>query len=249
MGPSWNASAQKEKWFSGVTLSNGSGSPRAGIYASHTDAEMMGLRRLEQRKAAVIGQYAAQFQLNHPSAAIKDPGDASVSADLLKILEATRPQAVYTHNLADKHDTHVGVALRVIGAIRSLPKPLRPKSLIGCEVWRDLDWLRDKDKVVMDVEGRENLAMALMRAFDSQISGGKRYDLATLGRRRAHATYFQSASVDKSQSLIFGMDLTPLIEDDGLDPGALYSNYVKNFENEVLGRLEKLSTQKANHAG
>ncbi len=99
---------------------------------------------------------------------------------------------MYTHNLADKHDTHVAVALRVVSACRALEPALRPKQLIGCEVWRDLDWLCDADKVRMPVDQREHLQQALLGVFDSQIAGGKRYDLATAGRRKANASYFES---------------------------------------------------------
>ena len=65
-------------------------------------------------------------------------------------------------------------------------------------MWRDLDWLMDADKVVFDVSAHENLQAALLGVFDSQICGGKRYDLATMGRRRANATYFASHGVDVS---------------------------------------------------
>ena len=51
-------------------------------------------------------------------------------------------------NLVDKHDTHVAVVLRVIAAIRQMPPDIRPEKLYGCEVWRDLDWMLDSDKVV-----------------------------------------------------------------------------------------------------
>jgi LmbE family N-acetylglucosaminyl deacetylase len=229
-----------DQWFTGVTTTNGAGSARDSFYASYTDAQMIEVRRKEQRKAAVVGDYAAQFQLNHPSAAVKSAADKGPVADFTAILKACRPREVYTHNLADKHDTHVGVALKLIEAIRGLPRAERPEKLIGCEVWRDLDWLNDKDKVVMSVDSHENLADALMGVFDSQICGGKRYDLATRGRRKAHATYFESHATDKAQALIFGMDLTPLIQDDTLDPRDLYLKYMKSFEGEVLGRLGKL---------
>ena len=58
---------------------------------------------------------------------------------------------MYTHNLADKHETHVAVALRTIAAIRGLPEEERPARLLGCEVWRDLDWMLDEEKVVLDL--------------------------------------------------------------------------------------------------
>lgn len=234
---------EKAEAFSGVVVTNGAGSARDSFYRDYSDADMVRVRRQEQRKAAVVGDYAVQFQLDHPSANVKDPAAAAAVDDLEAILRATRPREVYTHNLADKHDTHVGVALKVVAAIRRLPRDRRPGRLVGCEVWRDLDWMADQDKVVMDVDGHENLADALMGVFDSQICGGKRYDLATRGRRRAHATYSESHATDKSQSLIYGMDLTPLVQDDGLDPRALVERYLGAFRDDVLARLGKLGAR------
>ncbi|HEY0714003.1 MAG TPA: PIG-L family deacetylase, partial [Polyangia bacterium] len=217
----------------------GAGSARDFEYKHYTDEQMKSVRRLEQKKAAFVGEYAAQFLLDHPSSAVKDPGRGTVVADLTAILRATRPEVIYTHNLADKHDTHVAVALRVLAACQALPPNERPNKVIGCEVWRDLDWLCDSDKLMMPVDSHENLHAALMGVFDSQITGGKRYDLATSGRRRAHATYFESHGTDQHTSLIWGMDLTPLVN--GGDPNAHVAAYIRRFENEVSSRLAKLS--------
>lgn len=181
---------QPDRWFTGVVVTNGSGSPRAGLYANTTDEEMQAIRVREQQKAAIVGDYAAQVLLAYPSSAVKDSTNSGPVQDLITVLEATRPEVVYTHNLADKHATHVAVALRVIEAIRSLPAEARPARLYGCEVWRDLGWMLDADKVIFDTSAMENLQEALLGVFDSQISGGKRYDLATMGRRRANATFF-----------------------------------------------------------
>ena len=189
---------REDKWFCGVIVTNGSGSPRDGLYKDYTDDEMCMTRRKEQKKAAVVGEYAAQVLLDYPSKAIKDGADQAPVQDLRALLQAAQPEIVYTHNLADKHDTHVGVTLKVIQAIRSLPDDQRPKRLYGCEVWRDLDWMVDADKVAFDCSAHENLQAALLGVFDSQISGGKRYDLASLGRRRANATYHASHDTDVS---------------------------------------------------
>jgi hypothetical protein len=120
-----------------------------------------------------------------------------------------------------------------------LPAEQRPQRIIGCEVWRDLDWLCDSDKVVMPVSRHENLHAALMGVFDSQIAGGKRYDLATAGRRRAHATYFESHGTDQHTGLIWGMDLTPLLS--GAEPAELVQRYIERFQSEVNGRISRLA--------
>ncbi len=229
--------ASDADWFGGVTCTNGSGSARTGGYAKFTDEEMMAVRQGEQRQAAIVGRYAAAIQLDYPSKIAKDPADSRLREDLRAILAATRPRVVYTHNPADKHDTHIAVVVPVIEAIRALPADQRPAAVHGCEVWRDLDWLADDAKVVHDVSGHENLAAALNGLFDSQIAGGKRYDLAVQGRRRANATFFESHGVDSSDALSFAMDLTPLIKNDTLDVLAYVTDFIDRFRADVVARL------------
>lgn len=227
------------KWFGGVTCTNGSGSARLGAYANFTDAQMMAVRRKEQNAAAVLERYGVMIQLDYPSSAVKSVTAAELKNDLQGILTATRPEIVYTHNLADKHDTHVGVVVAALQAMRALLRNRRPKKVWGCEVWRDLDWLSDSEKVLMDVSGHENLAAALNGVFDSQIAGGKRYDLATVGRRRANATFFESHATDRAIQLAFGMDLTPLVEDESRDIVGYVSDLIGRFQEDVRDKLRK----------
>ncbi len=231
---------RRDRWFTGVIVTDGSGSPRTGLYADYSDAAMRAVRRKEQEKAAVLGEYSAQLFLDYPSAAVKGERRAEVVEDLVALLEAAQPEIIYTHNLADKHATHVAVALRLIEALRRLPAEKRPRHLYGCEVWRDLDWMCDEDKVALDVSAHENLQMALLGLFDSQIAGGKRYDLATMGRRRAHATYFASHDVDAATGLTFAMELTPLIEDPTLSIEAFVLDFIRRFADEVSRQLTGL---------
>jgi hypothetical protein len=158
---------------------------------------------------------------------------------LVQILQATRPEVVYTHNPADKHATHIGIVINVLLALRQLPLGERPSQVYGCEVWRDLDWLPDEDKVALDVSGRENMAAALVGLFDSQIAGGKRYDLATIGRRHANATYFGSHAVDEASQLTFALDLTPLVRDDSLDIVAYVLGFIDKFREDVRMNLAR----------
>jgi len=230
-----------DKWFLGMTVTNGAGSPRDDLYADYTDEDMQKVRRAEQKKAAVVGEYAAVALLDYSSSAVKDPANREVVEDIKRVVDAARPSVVYTHNLADKHDTHISVALRAIQALRELPENARPKAVHGCEVWRDLDWMNDEDKVPLDVASHENLAAALLGIFDSQICGGKRYDLATVGRRRANATYHASHGTDVTTSLIFAMDLTPLIVDAKLDVQEYVAGYIRRFADEVSARLAKFA--------
>jgi len=235
--------ARDDRWFGGVTCTNGAGSSRSGPYADFTDERMMAIRRDEQNTAAVIGGYGAMIQLDYPSSAVKSPSDPALKDDLREILTSSRPQVVYTHNPADKHDTHIGVTIAALQAMRELPRDQRPQQVIGCEVWRNLDWLPDDQKVLMDVSGRDNLAAAINGVFDSQIAGGKRYDLATLGRRAANATFFDSHATDSASQLVFGIDLTPLVADDSLDIIDYVCAFIDQFKADVRGKLAaKLGT-------
>lgn len=232
---------QKDKWFTGVVVTDGRGSPRNSIYENYTDDEMRLVRFKEQRKAAMVGEFAAQIMLDFPSKVIKDASRPEPVDDILAILRATKPKVVYTHNLADKHDTHIGVALRVIEALRKLSPAERPERIVGGEVWRALDWMVDSDKVAMDLSRHENLQFALLGVFDSQIVGGKRYDLASMGRRRANATYFESHGVDDSQGLSYGIDMTDLMNDPSLDPAKFIGEFMQRFVDDVNQRILRMS--------
>ena len=239
-GPIIECFQHDDKWFTGVVVTDGRGSPRNGMYEKYSDEEMRLVRFKEQRKAAVVGEYAAQIMLDYPSKIVKDSKNTSPVEDIAAILKATHPQVVFTHNLADKHDTHVGVALKVIAAIRSLPAEERPQELYGCEVWRDLDWMVDSDKATFDLSQQENLQAALLGVFDSQISGGKRYDLASLARRRSNATYFESHGVDVTTGLSFAMDMTSLLADMNKSPADFVQEFIRRFAQDVTDRLDRI---------
>ena len=223
--------------FGGVVVTNGAGSSRTGPYAAHTDEQMQEIRRIEQQKAADIGRYAIQIQLRHPSADIKNPAHPGVAADLAQIFSACRPEVVYLHNPADKHDTHIAVMRRCINAMRALPADRRPRRVLGCEVWRDLDWLPEPRKVALDSGRRPQLAADLLAVFDSQIAGGKRYDLATLGRRAAHATYNNSHASDTFSGITWALDLTPLLADDAPDIETFTAAIIAELQTDVTRRL------------
>ncbi len=236
------AFATPGEWFLAVVVTDGAGSPREDHYADYTDAQMKQVRLLEQRKAAYVGEYGACLQLGYSSSEVKNGENTEVIDDLRDILLAARPEVVYTHNLADKHDTHVSTALRAISALQLLAGEYRPEAFYGCEVWRDLDWMCDPDKVALDVAAHEAFAASLLGVFDSQIAGGKRYDLATMGRRRAHATYHASHGVDTTTGLTFAMDLLPLLDAGGPSPDDHARAHILRFLDEVSGRVRKFET-------
>jgi len=232
--------ANDENWFTGVTVTNGSGSPRDGIYARVTDEDMVGMRKREQRKAAVVGDYSAVALLGYTSACAKEPNNEDVRHDLKSLLRLARPRVVYTHNLTDKYDTHVAVGLHTITALRELAPEHIPERVLGCEVWRCLDWMADKNKVALHVDTHANLASALLGVFDSQICGGKRYDTAAIGRRQANATFYTSNDTDATTALTFAMDLTPLVRDPEASIDGFIGEHLSKFVGDVMDRLHRL---------
>lgn len=232
---------RKDRGFTGVVVTDGGGSPRTGRFAKYTDEEMKAVRRDEQRRAARLGKYAAIIQLAYPSKVVKDDQEGLVRNDLAAILAACRPEVVYVHNPADKHDTHVAVFLRALEALRSLPKNRRPRQVLGCEVWRNLDWLVDTDKVLLDDSPRPALAARLIGAFVSQIAGGKRYDRAIMGRRLANATFHTSHATDAASAVTWAMDLTPLILDDKLSVEKFTLAHLDRLRGDVAGRIKKFT--------
>jgi LmbE family N-acetylglucosaminyl deacetylase len=230
------------RWFGGVVVTDGAGSPRSGPYSDFTDERMKAVRRDEQRKAASLGRYGIQVQLAHPSSAVKSyAASDSVRKDLAAIVGGCKAEVVYLHNPADKHDTHVGVFLRSLEVLRALPAASQPKLVLGCEVWRDLDWLMDDDKVALDSGRREELAAEMLKAFDSQVIGGKRYDLATLGRRLAHATFHTSHATDRYAGITWAMDLTPLVKNPALSVREFTLGYIERLRSDVATRIERMS--------
>ena len=228
----------ESEWFGGVTCGNGAGSARTGAYAGVSDVEMCGIRRSEQNRAAQLGRYGVMVQLDHASSCLKDSHDGRLRHDLMIILRATRPRVVYTHNLADKHDTHVSVAVAALEAVRSLAPDERPGNMYGCEMWRGLDWMLDQEKIGLDLSGRDDLAAMLNGVFRSQIVGGKRYDLGVNGRRRANATFLDAHAVDGASSVTFAMDLTPLVQDEKLDVVDYVDGFIARFQDDVRSRVK-----------
>jgi len=114
-----------------------------------TDGQGSNTRLLEQKRAASLGNYAAVIWLDHASADVKQAAYPALASDLNAVLSAVRARLVYTHNPADRHGTHVAVALHTVQALRANPSSV--ERVLGCEVWRALDWLQTEDKVTLDV--------------------------------------------------------------------------------------------------
>lgn len=233
---------REDAWFGGVTCTDGAGSARTGPYADCSDDGMVRIRAREQDTAAAIGGYSFMARLGHSSAVAKQADHRSVLVDDLEaLLRAARPRTVYTHHGMDKHAAHVGVFLAVLEACRRLDPADRPETVYGCEVWRALDWVSDREKIVHRLDAHPNLAAALNGVFDSQITGGKRYDLAVEGRRRANATFGDPHAVDGCERAAYAIDLSPLFRDDARKPGEFFAGFIERMADEVRRTLEDCS--------
>ena len=98
-GPVLECFQQENRWFSGVVVTDGRGAPRNGLYEQYSDEEMRLVRFKEQRKAAIVGEYAAQVMLDYPSKAVKDGTNRQPVEDIAALVRLSRPQFIYTHNL------------------------------------------------------------------------------------------------------------------------------------------------------
>jgi len=220
-------------YFGGIICSSGSGSPRTGSYAACADEKMKQVRQEEQRQAAILGEYLFVTQFDFSSASIQSSDNIKLVEELYQLLLQIHPDVIYTHHPLDKHPTHRAVGHAVIEALRRLPAHQHPKRLLGGEVWRSLDWIIDKDKIALDVSAHPELSDKLLTVFDSQLSGGKRYDLAALGRRYANATFATPHLVDQATQVLYAIDLMPLLKHPQLTLSEFALGFVERFRKEI----------------
>lgn len=232
----------QQKWFTSVVVADGGESLRSRAYEGSTDEEIKKIKGIEQNSASIVGRYSVQIQLGYTNAQVQRPENNLLDQDIINIILACKPETIYTHNLADKHDTHVAMTLRVIDVLRELPIEMRPKRLYGMEVWRGRDWLGiDDDKKAFDALNHEILAASILGLYDSQIIGGKRYDLATLRRSRENATRLEEHQTNTLCSAIYGIDLTELQLDKSITPKEFILKRIDNLQKDIVQRLERLS--------
>jgi len=225
-----------DRWFTAVVITDGAGSPRGA--GPQLDAQQLRqTRREEARRAAVAGGYSALVMLDRTSAEARAAG-GTIADELERLLLAARPRKLFTHNPFDRHQTHLAVLLHAVAALRRLPPQARPEQVWGCEVWGSLDWLPEQERTAFDVTAHEALGVQLTSLHASQLAGGKRYDLANPGRRRANATFDRAREPDRHELAELAVDLTPLLRDPTLGVGTFAAGLVARFADEVRQRLE-----------
>ncbi len=231
----------EDDWYTAVVLTDGGGSPRSGMYADYTNAQIHEKRSQEQRDAADVGKYAAVVQLAYSSEEVRTTKKDSIEEELVKLLKMARPKYMFIHNPADRHETHLGACLRAIGAIRKLPPEMRPEKVYGMEVWRSLDWLSEKDRLIFDTSEYPEVASGVITAFESQCTPLKRFDLAALGRRLGNATFQAPRDNDVTNSCNIGVDLTPLIQQPELDIEEFTLELIRSFYRETQELIERFT--------
>ena len=228
-----------ENYFSSVTITSGSGGPRFGLYTEIDNLQYVELRKLEQKKAAIIGNYSACFFLDYESSGIKTDRGKDVINDLKRILLESRPRVIYTHSLFDFHETHVCVTLKVISALRDIRDKYIPEKFYGCEAWGSLDWLTQIDKIKLITRTHPDIESAILSIYDSQNMGIKRFDKATIARRMVNTIYNEiNTRCDDSDSSTFAVDLLPLILSS--NPEEFVSQKIIRFKEEVLNRVRNI---------
>jgi LmbE family N-acetylglucosaminyl deacetylase len=204
---------------------------------------MIPQRQKEQRQAADLGKYASVIQLAHPSSAVQQADRSQVVAELTQILEIARPEVLYLHNPADRHETHIAVLLACLEALRKLPTSALPKEVYGCEVWGDLDWVPSSHVVRLPCPASGTLGTSLLRCFQSQVEGGKRYDRAAIGRRHAQATFGNPTQHDSAEEVVLALDLRPMIQGK-YSLTEFLALTLDLFRKQTLARLETLASKK-----
>lgn len=226
----------EQSWFGGITLTDGAGSQRGGIYTSYSETEMCSIRRKEQKTAAMVGEYSAHIFMNFTSQELKASGQDDIVTKLIKIISYVKPEVIYCHSFLDHHLTHAAASVKVMEAVRRLPEDLRPNQVYGCEVWGSLEWLPEKYRVALPVDKNLNIIASLNQLYDSQLSFGKDFYQAANGRRIANAVFDMNG--DKEQ-LTYAMDLSGLISEERSLSNCLEGIYRSAYSRDI-DNLQKI---------
>jgi len=195
--------------FAGITCTDGGDSPRSGPFAGTPREAMVRIRRAEQIEAARRGGYACMIQPGLLSREVRGPGRGGLADLVAEVTQAGAVRTVYTHSPLDAHPTHRAVCAAVLAGLRRLPADRRPERVLGCEVWRGLDWLPPNRVIRLDASADPGLARDLIAQFRSQTEGGKRYVEAALGRWHERATFGDPHAVDDFAAVALAVDLSP----------------------------------------
>lgn len=226
-------------WFSSVTLSTGTGKNRKDIYRTLSDDELKDVRVEEQKKAAIIGNYAVSISMKYQTQEIRML-DSNALEDIKSIILMMKPRIIFMHSPFDNYDTHVAACILTLKALQEVREEYIPERLLGCEVWGSLDWLPTKFKVYLPVQDRENIINACMGVYDSQIYGGKRYDLGVNSRLQSNAVFSLDSKYGYEKKVAFAINLKPLIWKDLNGVLDFIDVVIDSYRKDVLFNLKKI---------
>ena len=165
---------------------------------------------------------------------MKNPSNLKTVEEIAEIIRACRPEIVYTHNLADKHDTHVAVAMRTIAAIRSLPAGQRPKRCIRLKYGAGLTGSTTMKKSALTPPSTPTLR---------RCSGIRQPDCGRQALRQragpqARERHFRKHDTDDVKAS-YGLDIAELVNSD-MDYFDFINRFIKNFRKDVEERIRSL---------
>jgi LmbE family N-acetylglucosaminyl deacetylase len=230
---------QQKQHFSGVIVSDGSGAPRGPGFEDFSETQYIQIRNQEQIVAAKIGRYQAVILLGYSSHLVRDSNRTEITIDLEEIIKLANPEIIYTHNPFDRHPTHAAVCFRTVAALKNLPDTNKPSKVYGLACWRDLDWLSPDHTIPFDCSKSQQLQRDLLDVYHSQNSG-KNYTEAVLARRKSSGTFYQSHQLNHWNSLVLGLDLSPLIFDPQLDIRTYLDQLLNKFTSEIRDLTDHL---------
>ena len=94
-------------------------------------------------------------------------------------------------------------------------------------------------QLLREVPGGQLIGERLDR--NAQVVGGKRYDIASIGRRQANATFHASHATDAFTQVAWALDLTPLAQDETLSIKDFALDRVDRLRADTANRLSKLT--------
>lgn len=205
-----------DAWFLGVVCTD-SPSIRPPQYASLSAAEFSAVRVQEQRAAACEGKYSAVIQLGFPSSSLAH-NLQQLEGDIEEVLGAISPKKIYVHAPTDKHPTHIRVCKASVAALKKRLSNDQDYStslqeVLGCEGWRGLDWVPEQYLTRVDISEYQHLATKLFRHFVSQLTAGKNYEQAVLGRWAANATFCNPRVQDGGKAIQLAVNMLPLLRE------------------------------------
>jgi LmbE family N-acetylglucosaminyl deacetylase len=215
-----------EQYVTGIVTTDGARAPRSGKYADYTDPQMAAERIVEQNKAAELGNFGV-FQLGHPTPSVlARTGEGSEFETLVQEIQAvimrTKPEIIYVHSPLDGHPTHNATTAATFEALKRLPPEFEmPKQIIGCEVWRGLDWLPNtkdypltqKLLCTIDMSGAVDCFKEIIACHQTQIVGGTDYERTVVSRWQANVMANpHKTTVDAPQYIALGLDLTEFVQ-------------------------------------